>query len=238
MGESYTETVRLGPEPPQTAPELSDIAADVSGQCVTVSGNVTDENLDLDVVVVSYVNGDVVAAVVGTTFSAEQCNLPGGDSSAQVIATDLAGLSASASVAFTVDAGITATLDNHIATGRLDYTSYSSCYLEYGTSPFRLDEYTISSDQCQWRDDDASCTGPQAACSTSGGSDSGASSNCSETTNYNYYHKTAGRAYSTGNALAPDYFANGSNDAMAGSTWGWDTLRSEDGNYWELGNCP
>ncbi|SHG22391.1 hypothetical protein SAMN04487965_3548 [Microbulbifer donghaiensis] len=244
-GEAYAETVRVGPEPPQTAPELSNIAASSIGQCVTVSGNVVDKNLDLDTVEVSYSNGTVTAAVTGTDFTAEQCNLPGGTGSAQVTASDLTGLSASASVSFTVDAGATATLDAHIAAGRLDYTNYANCYLEYSTSPFRLDEYSAAAGQCQWRDDDASCVGPQLACSSGegNGGDSGdsggdnGSSNCTEASTYNYYHKTAGRAYSTGNPLAPDYFANGSGESMPGSTWGLNTLHSEDSS-WYLGPCP
>ncbi|WP_226877159.1 extracellular catalytic domain type 1 short-chain-length polyhydroxyalkanoate depolymerase [Microbulbifer hainanensis] len=253
QGEVYTTTVRVGPEPPATAPALSNVAAQANGQCVTVSGTVVDENQDLDSVVVTFSNGDVPAAVVGTDFSAEQCDLPGGSGSAQVTATDLAGLSSTASASFTVDAGVTATLDNHISAGRLDYTNYANCYLEYSTDPFRLDEYSVGAGQCQWRDDDASCVGPQVTCSSSGGSGGGSSSggsssssggssggsgSCTEQSTYNYYHKTAGRAYSTGNALAPDYFANGSDDAMPGSTWGLNTLHSTDGFTWEIGACP
>ncbi len=62
---------------------------------------------------------------------------------------------------------------------------------------------------------------------------------CIEETSANYYHKTGGRAYSTGSYFSPDYFANGSDDAMAGSTWGSTTLKSTDGGtVWNVGNCP
>ena len=252
-GTAFSQTVRIGPEPPQTAPALSDITASVSGQCVAIDGTVIDENQDLDSVVVSFANGDVMAAVTGTAFSAEQCNLAGGADSALITATDLSGLSTTGSVSFTVDAGVTATLDAHISAGRLDYTAYANCYLEYSTSPFRLDEFAQSAEQCQWRDDDASCVGPQVTCSGStgggdtgggdtGGGDTGGGNsggdNCTEVSAYNYYHKTAGRAYSTGNPLAPDYFANGSDDAMPGSTWGLNTLHSDTVNQWSLGPCP
>jgi hypothetical protein len=257
QSETYTDTVRIGPEPPQTAPQLSDLSAQVAGQCATISGTVVDENQDLDRVLVAFSNGEVTAAVNGTSFSAERCNLPGGASSALVTATDMTDLSSNASVNFTIDAGVTATLDQHIAAGRLDYTNYANCYLEYGmANPFRLDEYPISA-MCQWRDNDASCVGPQVACSGSGGGGGGGSSggssssssssssggssgsgNCSQQAAYNYYHKTGGRAYSTGNPLAPDYFANGSDDAMPGSTWGLNTLHSSDGSNWQLGSCP
>ncbi len=63
--------------------------------------------------------------------------------------------------------------------------------------------------------------------------------NCAEETTANYYHKTAGRAYSSGSVLSPDYFAEGSDEAMAGSTWGNTTLRSTDGgSVWYVGACP
>lgn len=240
QGKAYTGTARIGPEPPDSAPELSGLSAEVSGRCATVSGTAMDENQDLDRVVVAFSNGDVTAAVDGTGFTAEQCNLPGGDGSATVTATDLKDLSSTAVVDFTIDAGMTATLDAHIAAGRLDYTNYADCYLEYSASPFRLNEFAVSDGRCQWRDDDASCTGPQAACSGSGGSSGGGSGgeSCTEQSNYNYYHKTGGRAYSTGNSMAPDYFANGSDDPMPGSTWGLNTLHSGNGDDWQLGACP
>ncbi len=63
-------------------------------------------------------------------------------------------------------------------------------------------------------------------------------STCTEQTTYNYYHKTAGRAYSTGSTISPDYFANGSDDPMPGSTWGNTTLHStDDGSNWQIGSC-
>ncbi len=62
---------------------------------------------------------------------------------------------------------------------------------------------------------------------------------CDEVTAFNYYHKTSGRAYSTGNPLLPDYFSNGSDDPMFGSTWGLTTLHTLDGGAnWHLGACP
>ncbi len=63
-------------------------------------------------------------------------------------------------------------------------------------------------------------------------------SGCDEQTAYNYYHKTGGRAYSTGSPTAPDYFANGSNDPMPGSTWGLNTLYSNDGGTTWYTSCP
>lgn len=49
--------------------------------------------------------------------------------------------------------------------------------------------------------------------------------------------KRADRAYSTGNFWAPDYFAEGSNDPMPGSTYGSNTLSSSDGVTWSVGVC-
>ncbi len=62
---------------------------------------------------------------------------------------------------------------------------------------------------------------------------------CEQVTAANYYHKTGGRAYSSGSYWTPNYYANGSNDAMAGSTWGTTTLKSTDGGtVWNVGTCP
>ncbi len=245
-GEPITGQVRVGPEPPATAPVLADIAVAAQGQCATVTGKVTDENLNLDTVEVTFATGTVVAEVNVPDFSAEACNLPGGSNTAQVTATDLTNLSSSQNVSFDIDAGQTATLDGHISAGRLDYTNYANCYLEYSTAPFKLNEIPVGQ-QCQWQDGDASCTGPLQACSGSGGGSGGGNgggngggsgSQCSEVTTANYYHKVAGRAYSTGNIYVPDYFANGSDDAMPGSTWGNNTLHSDDDTTWYLGTCP
>lgn len=63
-------------------------------------------------------------------------------------------------------------------------------------------------------------------------------SSCEDHTMANYYHKTAGRAYSSGSVFSPNYFANGSDEAMAGSTWGNTSLYSTDGSTWHVGTCP
>ena len=202
-----------------------------------MSGQVVDQNQNLDNVVVTFASGDVGADVSGVHYSARACDLPGGANSATVTATDQGGLNSTDAISFTIDAGQLATLDQHIAAGRLDYTNYANCYLEYGsTNPFKLTEHTTSTaGQCQWQDDDASCSGPVVTCSGSqgggdgggdnGGGDDGGTSNppagqCQAYSTYNYYQKTAGRAYSTGNYLVPDYFATGSDEPLSGSTWG------------------
>lgn len=239
-------TVRVGPPPPPQAPELSDVLAAVNGQCATINGNVYDDNQDLDEVSVAFASQTVTASVDGLTFTAQACDLPGGQQTVTVLATDLRGLSDSETLTISIDAGVTTTLTEHISAGRLDYTAYATCYLEYADAAFKLTEQTQTGGMCIWQDDDASCTGPAQACSGSAG-DGGSGGNngggeppatCAEFTTANYYHKVAGRAYSTGYYYAPDYFAAGSDDPLAGSTWGTSTLYSTDSVIWYAGSCP
>lgn len=246
-GDVITNTIYVGPPPPDTAPVLSNVTVDVNGQCAVVSGNVADVNQNLNTVVVAFANGNVNAQVTDAVFSAEQCNLPGGSNSTTVTATDSTNLSSTETVTFNVDAGQIATLDEHITAGRLSYVEYSTCYLEYGANSFKLIEEAVGQNQCKWRDDDASCQGPAVACSGSGDGGSGGGDggngggntggDCEEFTTNNYTHKLGGRAYSTGNFLAPGYFANGTDTPMAGSTWGVNTLNSSDGSNWNVGSC-
>lgn len=61
---------------------------------------------------------------------------------------------------------------------------------------------------------------------------------CEEVETSNYYHKAADRATSSGSYWSPSYVANGSGDAMPGSTWGNTTLRTFDsGTVWSVGAC-
>ena len=243
--EPASATVRIGPPPPPSAPDLSDVAVNVVGQCATVMGTVVDQNQDLDTIVAVFANGSAAAALTGAAFEAEKCGLPGGANSVTVTATDLEGLSDAETVSFAIDAGQTATLQEHINAGRLDYTNYANCYLEYGTAAFKLNETAVSANQCRWHDDDASCQGPLVACSGGAGDPGGdpgadpGGSGCEQHTTFNYNQKTAGRAHSTGAYFTPDYFANGSDDPMPGSTWGTNTLHSTDGGtVWRVGVCP
>lgn len=248
-GETVVETVYVGPPPADTAPTLTNIAVAVNAQCATVTGSVADVNQNLSSVVVAFANGNVTATVEQSQYSAEQCNLAGGSNTATVTATDTTSLSSTDIITFDIDAGQIATLDQHITAGRLSYVEYSTCYLEYGTASFKLTEQSNGQGQCIWQDDDASCKGPAVDCSGgqggggSGGGDGGSGGGgsggtCVDHATNNYYHKVAGRAYSTGNPLAPDYFASGTDAAMAGSTWGLNTLHSSDDTNWSLGSCP
>jgi poly(3-hydroxybutyrate) depolymerase len=242
--ESYNSSIRVGPPPAPAAPVLSNILVSVSGQCATVSGNVVDINDDLVSISIAFANGNESAQIVQTSYSATQCSLPGGSNTATVTASDQANQTSTDSISFTIDAGQTATLDQHISAGRLNYTNYANCYLEYSASAFKLFEVSSGASQCVWQDNDASCIGPVQSCSGagagggSGGGSGGGNETCVEYSTYNYYHKTAGRAYSTGNPYAPNYFAQGSNDAMSGSTYGLSILHSIDNLNWSLGNCP
>lgn len=247
----YTEQLLIGPPPPAAAPELSELVVAVDGQCALVSGRVFDLNRDLASVTVEFASATVTASINGDEFSAQRCQLAGGEQTALITATDQGGLFSAEQLIFTIDAGQNATLDQHISAGRLDYTNYANCYLEYGTASFVLREQVITGSQCRWQDNDASCFGPAQSCSAAGpgddGSDGGDDDNpppppppadCVAFTTNNYSHKVAGRAYSTGNIYAPAYFANGSNAAMAGSTWGITTLSSADDSFWQPGGCP
>ncbi len=101
-------------------------------------------------------------------------------------------------------------------------------------------EAALGNGQCEWvADGAASCNGPALVCSGSpGGDPGGGGGTCQQFSRMNYNHKVEGRAYSTGSYWAPDYFANGSNDPMAGSTYGTTTLHSTDGSTWRVGACP
>ncbi len=350
-------TERVGPEPPATAPVLTNTVAVPSALCATVSGTVVDVNQNLSSVTVAFSNGTVAATITGTTYNATQCGLAGGSQTATVTATDATSLSSTASVSFEIDAGSTGDYNHHINEGHISFgDGYSACYLEFGTSAYTMRE-VASGDQCEWvADDYAACNGPVQDCSTppqpidsdndgvadtvdncpavpntdqadndndgegnvcddtpdgplpvdtdgdgvvdsedncpnvanadqaddnnngignacedpisdvDGDGVADADDNCpnianadqaddngngignvcepviddcEEVTAANYYHKTGGRAYSSGSYWTPNYYANGSNDAMAGSTWGTTTLKSTDGGtVWNVGTCP
>ncbi|MFT5544461.1 alpha/beta hydrolase family esterase [Rheinheimera aquimaris] len=235
----YQTSVLLGPPPPASSPELTNLNATTDGQCATVTGRVFDLNRDLAAVSADFSNGRVDATIMGDQFSALGCNLPGGVNTVLVTATDNEGLYTTEQVSFDIDAGQNATLDQHISAGRLDYTNYANCYLEYSTASFILREQQVSGSQCRWQDEDGSCFGPTQSCGNNGGGDSEPQpADCVQFSTNNYSHKLAGRAYSTGNPYAPDYFASGSNAALAGSTWGINTLHSSNNDYWQVGNCP
>ena len=167
-----SDTQRVGPVPAAAAPVLSGLSATVAQQCVTISGLVTDINQDLASVMVSFnAQSSVLAMVNGTNFTADACNLPGGSATAQVTATDATGLSTSASVSYTVDAGISGDYNLHIQQGHITWgNGYAQCYLAFGTTAFTMREYPQSNEQCQWIADlDSSCAGPVQSCSTGGG---------------------------------------------------------------------
>ncbi len=118
-----------------------------------------------------------------------------------------------------------------------------ACSTGGGTTPTDTDGDTVvdSADNCPNNANtdqlDTDNDGLGDVCDPTPGTGTGGG--CEDVTAANYYHKTGGRAYSTGNYFSPDYFANGSDDAMAGSTWGSTTLKSTDGGTtWNVGSCP
>ncbi len=115
---------------------------------------------------------------------------------------------------------VNALASEHFDEGRLNVAGLIEMGVRYGyTTPFSLWPTTDSG----W-DDVNTCDGPVP--------------NCEEVSDYNYYHKTKGRATSSGDYWMPDYVANGSGDVMPGSTWGSTTLRRDNGSHWEMGSCP
>ena len=184
-GDVTSVTSRVGPEPPAVAPVLSDTAASVSGQCATVSGTVIDANQNLDRVAVTFANGDVAADITGNRYSAEGCDLPGGENTVTVTATDTTDLTGQSSVSFVIDAGQTGDYNFHINEGHITWgQGYSACYLAFGTSPFTMREISAG-EQCQWvADGDSSCAGPVQSCSNgSGGNGGGGDSGPSDSDN-------------------------------------------------------
>jgi len=165
-GDIASLTVRVGPEPPATAPVLSSIQITIAGQCATVTGKVIDINQDLSSVVVSFANGNVSASVSANAFTAEQCNLPGGQQSATVNALDVATLSSSETISFIIDAGVSGDYNLHINAGHITWgDGYSACYLAFAGNSFTMREYPSASDQCQWiADGEPSCAGPNQDC--------------------------------------------------------------------------
>ncbi|MGY6630582.1 MAG: extracellular catalytic domain type 1 short-chain-length polyhydroxyalkanoate depolymerase [Wenzhouxiangella sp.] len=257
---------RVGPPPPDQAPSLSDLAVDVDGDCASVSGVVTDVNQNLDSVNVAYRQAGntlatVPASVSGVFFAATQCGLPGGSLEALVSAIDTTNLSASASISFDIDAGQTGDFNFHIAEGHITWGSgYAACYLAFGTAPFTMRETPAGDGHCRWvADADASCFGPTQSCKQASpppapdpepnpdpnpepepdpAPEPPPETSCTAFTAFNYIHRAAGRAYSTGSFWAPSYFSQGGNDPMPGSTYGFNTVYSLDGTSWRLGACP
>ncbi len=172
-GDMVSLTVRVGPEPPASAPLLSGINAVIAGQCAEIKGAVVDANQNLSSVEVTFANGTVVAIVDGNIYRAEQCNLPGGSNTASVTAIDDTGLTASDLINFQIDAGVTGDYNLHINQGRITWgVGYSACYLEFGTADFTMREYPAVTNQCKWiADGSPSCAGPEQACSTDSGVD-------------------------------------------------------------------
>ncbi len=242
---------RIGDPPPAQPPILFGIGVAVDGQCATVSGSVVDPNQDAVTVQIVFAQGDmpiatVPAAVDASFYAGTRCALPGGDIQATVTATDSTGLQATDQFTFTIDAGQTGDVQFHIAQGHISWGfGYAPCYLAFGNASFTMRESSTSGGQCVWTADGAAnCQGPAQACQ--GGNGGGTPDpepepeppTCVQHTAMNYLHKSAGRAYSTGLVWAPNYFAQGSDMPMAGSTYGVSTLSSSGSGQWSVGACP
>ena len=190
--EPSSTTERIGDEPPAIAPELSNINVTVNAQCADISGTVYDQNQDLASVSAAFATGLTTAAVNGTQFFVQRCDLPGGLNTATITAEDQAGLTATDSISFTIDAGQTGDYNFHISAGHIDWGfGFAECYLAFGTSEFTMREQDAGANQCYWvADDDPTCAGPNQACSSgNNGSDADgdgiddATDNCPNTAN-------------------------------------------------------
>lgn len=179
QGASVSVTERIGPEPPATAPVLSNISASVSGQCATILGSVTDANQNLQTVVVHFSSGDQIASIDGSLYRAEGCGLSGGSNSVSVTATDSTSLTATDNITFDIDAGVSGDYNLHIEQAHISWgQGFSACYLEFSFDEFTMREYQQSNGQCQWIADGApSCKGAEQTCSSGGGSGGGGSGN-------------------------------------------------------------
>ncbi len=247
-GSATTDSIQVG-NPPDLPPVVS-IVGSASGQDLTASGSVSDDlglvSVDADLMQGgAVVSSQSVNVASDDSFTVTFNSVVEGTYQIRVTAMDTGTNSESATTGDLIsqDLGSTGNLQFHIDEGHITFgVGYSSCFLEYGSSAsFTMNEVDVGGGSCQWQDDDASCAGPTQACS--GGTNPPPppppGDDCEDVTSINYSHKTGGRAYSTGNPYAPDYFANGSDDPMPGSTYGSNTLRSFDnGVVWELGACP
>jgi len=242
--ETSINALRVGPQPAASAPIINDFSVATSGNCATAIGVFNDTDNDVVSVAVSFDSDDRVALISGNNFSVEACALPAGQKVATALVTDLEGLTDSASAIYEIDAVVTDMLSAHINAGRLDYTSYSTCYLEYGVVAFQLNEVAAAS-ACRWEDNDASCTGPDVACTGDSGNgdstgddssdddSSGSTPSCSVFTATNDAHVSAGRALVQFVNL---HYAVGSVDYL-GLSYMTTTLSSNDGSSWSLGGC-
>ncbi len=246
VGVATSASIQVG-NPPDNPPVVS-VSGSASGQTLSASGSASDD-LGLASVTADLMQGasvvasQTVAPASDGSFSVDFDDVAEGTYTIRITATDSASQTESATtdVLESIDVGSTGNVQFHIDEGHITFgVGYSTCYLEYGASAaFTMSEVSQGGGQCRWEDDDASCYGPVQACSGGGDPDPDPDpEGCEEHTTSNYYHKTGGRAYSTGSYWSPDYFANGSDDAMPGSTWGSTTLHSLDGSYWEVGACP
>ncbi len=254
--EETTESIQVG-NPPDLPPVVSANGSS-NAQDLSVSGSVSDD-IGLASVTADLMQGGSVVSSQSVTVAGDDsynvtfADVAEGTYTIRVTAVDTGSNSEDATTGslLSEDLGSTGNVQFHIDEGHITFGfGYSTCYLEYGSSAaFTMSEVDQGSGNCQWQDDDNSCSGPVQTCSNPGPTPDPTPTatptptptplpGCTEVTAFNYYHKTGGRAYSAGNPMAPDYFANGSDDAMAGSTWGSITLHTSDDSYWEVGACP
>lgn len=258
----------VGIMPDNTSPIITGVSASVSGACVTISGVITDAEANLVSASASFNGGadiDIeISSPSSNNINFEYCDLTSGSHSVVITAMDSEpSISSSSTVSFTtvaVTQAKTGDLAWHQTDGTISYTSgYNSCgsaYGYWGGSEFTVIESQTSDGQCQWVDaaGASGCVGPAQTCSGPVQTPTPVITPtptpvitptptplplCEHVSAYNYYHKQAGRAFSSGSYWKPVYFAKGSKEPILGSTWDISVLRSIDGgkNWW-VGACP
>jgi poly(hydroxyalkanoate) depolymerase family esterase len=124
------------------APVVSEVAATVVQNDVTITGSVSDADNDLDRVLVGVGNKTTPAAVTGGTFAARFNGLGPGNHTAEATAHDSLEQTGADTVDFSIDyippPSAAGTIQKHCEAGRIPWLEYSSYYLKYGQ-----DEFTV-----------------------------------------------------------------------------------------------
>ncbi|MBU3916864.1 hypothetical protein KKA14_15135, partial [bacterium] len=246
------------PGPVDSPPTISIISASATDDCIYASGSVNDDNPGVSVNVT--IGGSTASVdLSGTSWSIQpMCGLANGTYNVIATATDSASQTASDTQQVSVNVDGT---DNPPSIVIGSAADTGNCVDASGTatddnSGFSVSvtvdgqNATVNLSGDSWNitqmcglvngDYDVVATVTDSISQTASDSETvtvDVQNPCAEQSAYNYYHKTAGRAYSVG-VWVPQYYTQGSDEAMSGSTWGYTTLYSTDGGTeWHVGSC-
>jgi hypothetical protein len=200
---------------PAHPPVVSKPDATVDRNSVTITCTVTDEDNDLESVLVSVGNTTVTATIGSNTYTARLNDMEPGDHTAKVTAIDSLEQTGTRTVEFSITfippPSATGTIQKHCEAGRIPWDQFSRYYLKYN-----LNEFTVY----QMPDGTWSDLSPGGACFSAPVSE----------------HESQGRAYSeTGGWWfweQTTYYANGSNDLLGSSSESIVSLRQSDATHW------